>query len=154
MKKEYGLHEAEIIISNLNNQFFGRVANLHTAEYVSRLFGREDRLMKSEGASNSQPQVFSFGLDGRNQAGTSGTSVSYSLQERNLIYPQELLNLEVGQFVGTTVETDHPSFSIHFREHGFTTGQVTGFANDVDVQLNYDRIILEAKAILKEKLNY
>jgi type IV secretory pathway TraG/TraD family ATPase VirD4 len=31
MKKEYGQNEAEAITSNLNNQFVGRMANLHTA---------------------------------------------------------------------------------------------------------------------------
>jgi type IV secretory pathway TraG/TraD family ATPase VirD4 len=53
MKKLYGQNEADALISNLNNQFFGRVASLSTAEYVSRLFGKEDRLLRSEGHSDN-----------------------------------------------------------------------------------------------------
>jgi type IV secretory pathway TraG/TraD family ATPase VirD4 len=79
MKKQYGQNEAEAITSNLNNQFFGRVANLHTAEYVSRLFGREDRLMRSEGLSNNQSGTLSLGFDGRVSAGSTGNSVKLLL---------------------------------------------------------------------------
>ena len=89
MKKEYGQNEAEAITSNLNNQFVGRMANLHTAWYVSRSFSKEDRLMlPREGLSNNQPSSFNLGLDGRTSAGSTGNSVNYSLQERNRIYPQ------------------------------------------------------------------
>jgi type IV secretory pathway TraG/TraD family ATPase VirD4 len=152
MKKEYGQNEAEAITSNLNNQFFGRVANLHTAEYVSRIFGKEDRLMRSEGLSNNQPNSLNLGLDGRTSAGSTGNSVNYSLQERNRIYPQELLNLEVGQFLGTTVETANPKFSIHFASTKFMGGKVAPFAEGVNVETNYKRIILEVEAILEGKI--
>jgi type IV secretory pathway TraG/TraD family ATPase VirD4 len=152
MKKEYGQNEAEAITGNLNNQFFGRVANLHTAEYVSRIFGKEDRLMRSEGLSNSQPNAISLGLDGRTSAGSTGNSVNYSLQERNRIYPQELLNLDVGQFVGTTVETANPEFCVHFTPTDFPAGKIAPFAEGVDVDTNYKRIVLEVEAILEGRI--
>lgn len=39
----YGEDKAQIIISNLGNQFFGRVTNGRTAEMVGKLFSKEDR---------------------------------------------------------------------------------------------------------------
>lgn len=152
MKKEYGQNEAEAITSNLNNQFFGRVANLHTAEYVSRIFGKQDRLMRSEGLSNNLPNSLNLGLDGRTSSGSTGNSINYSLQERNRIYPQELLNLEVGQFFGTTVETANPNFSVHFAGTDFPGGKVAPFAEGVDVDSNYKRIVLEVEAILEGRI--
>ncbi len=152
MKKEYGQNEAEAINSNLNNQFFGRVASLHTAEYVSRIFGKEDRLMRSEGLSNNQPSTLNLGLDGRTSAGSTGNSVNYSLQERNRIYPQELLNLEVGQFLGTTVETASPNFSVHMNGNNSIDGKIAPFAEGVHVETNYKRIVLEVEAILEGKI--
>jgi type IV secretory pathway TraG/TraD family ATPase VirD4 len=152
MKKEYGQNETEAITSNLNNQFFGRMANLHTAEYVSRIFGKEDRLMRSEGLSNNQPSSLTPGLDGRTSAGSTGNSVNYSLQERNRVYPQELLSLEVGQFFRTTVETANPNFSIHFTDTDLRNEKIAPFAGGLDVETNYKRIVLEAEAILEGKI--
>jgi hypothetical protein len=71
------------------------------------------------------------------------------LQERNRIYPQELLNLDVGQFIGTTVETASPNFSMHFAGTDFPVGKIAPFAQAVDVDTNYKRIVLEVEAILE-----
>jgi len=152
MKKEYGQNESEAITSNLNNQFFGRVASLPTAEYVSRLFGRKEQLVRSEGRSDSRPESFEWGLNGRPHSGTQGSSVSYSLQERSLVHPQELLQLEVGQFMGTTVETESPTFNIHFAKHGYGSRVIPTIGSHPDTLLNFERIILETKAIVTGRL--
>lgn len=157
MKKEYGQNQAEAIISNLNNQFFGRVASLQTAEYVSKIFGREDRLMTNESNNYSRPNSIGFDLSQRTHAGSTGAGISYSLQERQLIKPQEVLNLEVGQFVGTTVETDSPNFSAYIERDKIAIPEqlkngIPDFASNIDVTSNYMRIILEVKAILNGKL--
>jgi hypothetical protein len=78
--------------------------------------------------------------------------VNYSLQERNRIYPQELLNLEVGQFLGTTVETISTNFSVHFSGTDFAEAKIAPFAGGVDVDANYKRIVLEVEAILVGKM--
>jgi type IV secretory pathway TraG/TraD family ATPase VirD4 len=157
MKKEYGQNQAEAIVSNLNNQFFGRVASLQTAEYVSKIFGREDRLMTNESNNYSKPNSIGFDLSQRTHAGSTSAGISYSLQERQLIKPQEVLNLEVGQFVGTTVETDSPNFSAYIERDKIAIPEqlkngIPDFASNIDVTSNYMRIILEVKAILNGKL--
>ncbi len=108
--------------------------------------------MRSEGLSNNQPSTLNLGLDGRTSAGSTGNSVNYSLQERSRIYPQELLNLDVGQFLGTTVETASPNFSVHFSGTGFAEGKIAPFAQAADVDTNYKRVVLEVEAILVGKM--
>jgi hypothetical protein len=108
--------------------------------------------MRSEGLSNNQPSTLNLGLDGRTAAGSTGNSVNYSLQERNRIYPQELLNLEVGQFLGTTVETASPNFSVRLTGINFKDGKITPFAHSVDVDTNYKRVVLEVEAILEGRI--
>ncbi len=149
MKKQYGQNEADALIANLNNQFFGRVASLSTAEYVSRLFGKEDRLLRSEGHSDNQSKGSPLGLVSKASSGSYGSSVSYSLQERSVIHPQALLQLEVGNFLGNTVETSHSSFLAHFKKTSYQREALPPITTGVNVELNYERIILEARAIVQ-----
>ena len=148
MKKQYGQNEAEVLISNLNNQFFGRVANLHTAEYVSRLFGKQERVVRSESASNNTPRGMLF--NPKAGPGSQGSSTSHSLAERTVVQPQELLNLEVGHFMGTTVETDNPGFSMRFQPPACQRGSIAAFRTleKDEVAANYRQIIAEAEMIL------
>lgn len=148
MKKQYGQNEAEVLISNLNNQFFGRVANLNTAEYVSRLFGKEERVIRSESSSNNTPRGVLF--NSKAGAGSQGSSVSHSLVERTVVYPQELLNLEVGHFMGTIVETDNTSFSMQFQSPDYTRNRIEPFRTleSDEVAASYAQIIAEAGMIL------
>jgi type IV secretory pathway TraG/TraD family ATPase VirD4 len=44
----YGKEAAEVIISNLNNQFYGRVGSLATAKHVSELFGKEKKRKREQ----------------------------------------------------------------------------------------------------------
>ncbi|MDJ1505252.1 type IV secretory system conjugative DNA transfer family protein [Xanthocytophaga agilis] len=152
MRKQYGQNEAEVLISNLNNQFFGRVANLHTAEYVSRLFGKEERVIRSESSSDNRPRGFLMGQKGN---GSQGSSVSHSLQERTVIHPQELLNLAVGHFVGTTVETVQTSFSMSFVPPRYKSDSIPPIRqiDQKDILENYNRIILESSALLEGVLS-
>ncbi len=152
MKKQYGQNEAEVLISNLNNQFFGRVANLNTAEYVSRLFGKEERVVRSESAGNNTPRGVLF--NSKAGMGSQSSSVSHSLVERTVVYPQQLLSLEVGHFLGTTVETDNTSFSMQFQspdyEPHYGQGKIEAFRTlqDKEIADTYARIISEAQQIL------
>ncbi|MDJ1485899.1 type IV secretion system DNA-binding domain-containing protein [Cytophagaceae bacterium YF14B1] len=148
MRKQYGQNEAEALISNLNNQFFGRVANLNTAEYVSRLFGKEERVIRSESNSNNTPRGVLF--NPKAGLGSQGSSVSHSLVERTVVYPQKLLNLQVGHFMGTTVETDSVNFSMAFQSPAYKRSKIEPFRSLEENQVadTYQRIIKEAESIL------
>ena len=50
----YGRDKMQVMVSNLNNQFFGKVNSLETAKFVSELVGKEDREMVSASLGRSQ----------------------------------------------------------------------------------------------------
>jgi hypothetical protein len=77
--------------------------------------------------------------------------VSYSLQERTVVHPQELLQLEVGHFLGNTVETGQASFSARFKPTSYSKESLPVITTHADRELNYQRIILEAQAILQDR---
>jgi hypothetical protein len=101
MTDAYGPEKMKVLISNLNNQFIGKVNSLETAKFFSDMIGREDKEMVSVSS-------------GKNQGGKGGQGMSennsVSLQERNLVRPQDVITLEQGEFIGQTVETDIPFF--------------------------------------------
>ncbi|GAA3932129.1 TraM recognition domain-containing protein [Hymenobacter algoricola] len=98
----YGREKMQVMVSNLNNQFFGKVNSLETAKFVSELVGKEDREMVSASLGRSQS-------GGARGAGSSSNQ-SVSWQERNLVRLQDTITLETGEFIGQTVETEQPFF--------------------------------------------
>ena len=101
MTDAYGPEKMKVLISNLNNQFFGKVNSLETAKFVSDMIGREDREMVAVSAGKSQGGKGGQGMSENN---------SVSLQERSLVRPQDVITLEQGEFIGQTVETKVPFF--------------------------------------------
>ncbi len=88
----YGKEKADVILANLNNQFYGRVSATHSAKLFSEFFGRAEKPMESKSTSRSAT------ISGHHQ----NESVSTSLQEKLVVKPQELTNLKVGEFIGST----------------------------------------------------
>jgi hypothetical protein len=102
---KYGQTKKETIVSNLANQFYGRVSNLQTAEYVSKIFGRKDTLMKSrsfnEGTGDSNSGA---SKSGRSSSTNQGESISYSYQEREVLKPQVVFGFTQGRFASMIAE--------------------------------------------------
>ncbi|WP_426491501.1 TraM recognition domain-containing protein [Hymenobacter sp. 102] len=98
----YGREKMQVMVSNLNNQFFGKVNSLETAKFVSELVGKEDREMVSASLGRSQ--------SGGSRGAGSSINQSVSWQERNLVRLQDTITLETGEFIGQTVETEQPFF--------------------------------------------
>lgn len=92
----YGRDKMNVMVSNLNNQFFGKVNSVETAKFISDLVGREDREMYSVSSGQSK--------GGKGGGSSKNTSASY--QERSLIKQQDPINLDQGEFIIQTVETD------------------------------------------------
>jgi hypothetical protein len=55
-------------------------------------------------------------------------------------------------FVGTTVETVNLQFSVYFTPIDFPLGKVAPFAQGVDVDTNYKRIVLKIEAVLEGRI--
>ncbi len=106
---KYGNTKKETIISNLANQFYGRVSNLQTAEYISKLVGRKDVRMENFGISSTTSHSY-----GRRNSGTASTNESlshgYNWQERPVLKPQAIFGFKQGQFASLIAEReDHLS---------------------------------------------
>ncbi|PCH66648.1 MAG: conjugal transfer protein TraG [Bacteroidetes bacterium] len=116
----YGKTKADVITSNLNNQIYMRSSSKETAHYVSELFGKEDTYI--HGYSNSTGEGSSTGGLFGTHSENIGRAQSYSLQERYVIRPQELLNFTEGEFVATIVESPVPFYRNRFALHPDLTG--------------------------------
>lgn len=84
----YGKEKTESILSNLGNQFFGRTPSIETARRVIALFGKTEVVKKS-----TSRRDFSI-----------KKTTSKSIQEKDIVKPQELVNLNTGTFFYTVSE--------------------------------------------------
>jgi type IV secretory pathway TraG/TraD family ATPase VirD4 len=105
IEKGYGKTNTDVLLSNLNNQFYGRLSSPKSAEHVSKMFGKDDFLYSSESQSTSSGQSF-----------TKGQSKSFSYRERDRVRPQELLNFDPGKFAGFLVESNKKEFIATLKE--------------------------------------
>lgn len=108
MDAMYGKDKRMALVSNLAYQFYGNISGLETAEYVSRMFGKEYRIIQSTntGTSNSD------GGESKSQG------ASYSEQQREILKANEMFSLPVGTFVGKLVETKNEWFKARLKRVG------------------------------------
>lgn len=141
----YGQDKAQIIISNLGNQFFGRVTNGKTAEMIKTIFSKEDRIFinKNTGTGTSGTIVHTQSND--------SNSKSETIQERDRVKVSDLINLNPGEFYGIIAEGQPKEFlKTQFSEdYAQTLNNENTRITDEMMQENYFRIIQEAKKILE-----
>lgn len=137
MVESYGETQAESIISNLGNQFYGRTTNPKTAKRVSELFGKEDVEYTSRSVN-------------RGKQTTHGQSFSYQLRDR--LKPQEMMGLSTGSFVGIIAEGNQNEFYNQFEEIPSRAKAIMPFKNvDLsEVSKNFNRITEQANSLLKK----
>ena len=101
MVDKYGADKAQVLISNLGNQFYGRTVNEKSADMIVKLFGKHDvtynSTSKSSGASSGGFLSGSFSEN-------NSSSVSQSIQQRERVKVSEIINLSAGKFYGTIAE--------------------------------------------------
>ena len=157
MTDAYGKEKMQVMVSNLNNQFFGKVNSLETAKFISELVGREDKEMVSTSTGTSQ------GRGARNNS----TNQSTSYQERSLVRVQDSIGLQQGEFIGQTVETGSTFFQgtisrADATEEQFPLHQMVSFGGPNEdpasalsrtVQENFLRVRQEVKETLAKYIN-
>ncbi|MEO1218675.1 MAG: type IV secretory system conjugative DNA transfer family protein [Bacteroidota bacterium] len=143
MIQSYGQVHAEVIIGNLNNQLFGRVANQKTADYISRIFGKGDKEVIEFSRSQSGEGTFSA---------RRSKSYSHRIREAELITGPELMSLGVGEFVGLTVGKRNESFwgKIQRRGHQGEKIPLQTEVSEQELQRNFERIHQEVKGLLEK----
>jgi type IV secretory pathway TraG/TraD family ATPase VirD4 len=90
--KAYGKDRRQALITNLGYQFFGRTPNSETIQYITRLFGKEDWRYFTSSSSQSSSSNSSGGSSSESQ------SQSESIQQRDRITPEDILQFVPGQF--------------------------------------------------------
>lgn len=144
MVDRYGRDKADTILSNLGNQFFGRTTNPTTAQRVSQMFGKEDKLMRSD--SNNYEKSL-IGSDRRN-----GSGQSYSYQERDLVKVQDVATLPTGSFYTILSEGIHRQGLASIpMDRGFNKTEIAPFrkVSESDLEQTFLRIKSETGQILK-----
>ena len=141
----YGQEKAQIIISNLGNQFFGRVTNGKTAEMVQKLFSKEDRVFinKSTGTGTGGTIIHT---ESNQNKGKSET-----IQERDRVKVSDLINLEPGEFYGIIAEGQPKEFlkTQFSQDFAKSLPNENPAVTDAIMQENYFKIIEEAKQLLE-----
>lgn len=145
---QYGQKNADVIISLLNNQFFGRVSSQKTAEYVSKLFGKTDQYFESY--TESKGSTSNVGL-GFSKGSNSGRSTSLTVQERERIKPQEILQFDVGQFCGVLVEGKNKEFNTRFKNPICETISLPSKSFIFDIDVNFATIHEQIKTLLNHE---
>ncbi|GAA4367527.1 hypothetical protein GCM10023185_39500 [Hymenobacter saemangeumensis] len=159
MTDAYGPEKMKVMVSNLNNQFFGKVNSLDTAKFISELVGREDKQMHSTSTGKSQGRGVGHG--------SHSSNLSTSYQERNLVRVQDAIGLQQGEFIGQTVETERTFFQgvisrADATQERFPLHPVATFGSDEQdsvaalstvVQENYRRVSQQVKETLALHVN-
>lgn len=91
---KYGEEKAQVLMSNLGNQFYGRTVNEKSAKMITNIFGKEDRRFESRSVSNSNSS----------NGSSSSESSSISVQERDRVRVSDITNLPAGRFYGIIAE--------------------------------------------------
>lgn len=142
MVQSYGPVNAEVILGNLNNQLYGRVSNPRTADHVSRIFGKEEKEVIELSRSDQGP-VGSFG--GRRR----GKNTAFRRRESELVRAREVINLGVGEFVGTVVsKKGNEAFFGQIQRKARKPASIPPFARGIDVQLHFEAVHSQAEALL------
>lgn len=89
MVDKYGKEKADTILSNLGNQFYGRTTNPATAQRVSQMFGKSDKLMRTDSKNYESSLIGDL---------RKGSGESFAYQERDLVKVQDVANLNTGSF--------------------------------------------------------
>ena len=152
MNDMFGREKAEVIVANLSNQFYGKVSSVQTAKAVSEMIGKEERQITNHSQGSSRGSKGSRNLS---------YNTSTSAQERLLIKPQEVMQLQPGEFIGQTVESSRPYFRAQTQEMKVSSAYgITAFSNfggaerqTQVIQANFRRVRKEVMATVRRYPN-
>lgn len=92
------------ILGSLGNTFFGNATEVETLEYISKFFGREDRIVENT----------SIGTSKSSGSKSQSENISFNVQERSIIKPQDIASLNIGEFCGKIVARENSFYRAQF----------------------------------------
>ncbi|CAA9202221.1 type IV secretory system conjugative DNA transfer family protein [Flavobacterium collinsii] len=146
LSDKYSEEKAQVIISNLGNQFFGRSVSGKSSEMVQNLFSKKDEVFTSKSIGDGTSGKFVH-LGSNTSSGTSE-----NIQERNRVKISDIVNLAQGEFYGIIAEGSPREFL----KTKFNQCEIKG-SNYINqkipisesmMQENYFKIIAECKEII------
>lgn len=149
---KYGREKAQVILSNLGNQFYGRTTNSNSAKMIKEIFGTHETKMwtKSKGSSTS-----GLALLGGSSSKSKGQSER--VQEMDKIRAEDITNLNSGQFYGILAEGNKKELmGVQFKPFNSKNESMQialNEASEFDLERNYERIIREVKSLFKYDVN-
>ncbi|MFH6965313.1 type IV secretory system conjugative DNA transfer family protein [Flavobacterium plurextorum] len=145
LSDKYSEEKAQVIISNLGNQFFGRSVSGKSSEMVQNLFSKKDEVFTSKSTGDGTSGKFVH-LGSNTSSGTSE-----NIQERNRVKISDIVNLAQGEFYGIIAEGSPREFL----KTQFLRDEIKGkYINqkipisESMMQENYFKIIAECKEII------
>ncbi len=146
----YKNDKAQVILSNMGNQFFGRTVNNNTARMITQMFGRADKKYQTKSKGDSFHDSDFFGK----HVNSSSENMSETIQERDRVKSTDIMNLEPGEFYGFIAEGNKKELLktkfLVDKDIETTDLEFEFKTSEEDVQKNYLKIIEEAKSILLE----
>lgn len=145
----YGRDKAQVILSNMGNQFFGRTVNKDSAQMIAHMFGKADKTFKTTSNGDNYYQSSIFGK----HTNSLNKSTNETVQERDRVKTTDIMNLRPREFYGLIAEGNERK--ILKSEFGINKGLGdSGFdfpirTTDQDIQDNYQKIIWQAKSIFE-----
>ncbi len=138
------------ILGSLGNTFFGNATEGETLKYVSEFFGKEDRIVENLSIGNSK----SSGSLSQSQ------NTSFNVQERQIIKPQEIASLKIGEFCGKIVGRENSFYRARFKmlkdypdgygvdPEGFIVPNFSENVTQDIIELNYKQVYSETLEII------
>jgi len=149
----YGRDKAQVILSNMGNQFFGRTVNKDSAEMISRMFGKADKTFQTSSKGDNYYQSSIWGK----HTNSSNKSTGESVQERDRVKTTDIMNLDPGEFYGFIAEGSQTEvlkakFAMN-DDRNNTRFDLPQTVSTEDIISNYVKIIDESLGILNLKMS-
>jgi hypothetical protein len=141
-RDRYGQERYKNFLGSLATTFFGNSTEVDAQEYISKFFGKEDKVVQNASMGSSTSSGVSD--PGRN---TANDNISFNIQEKSILRPQEVSTFRKGEFAGKIVDRQpNPFYRARFKRFSDVTGlkedeyKVPAFAHGVDINRNKERI--------------
>lgn len=99
IEDQNGKEKAQVLISNLGTQIYGRTTNTKTAEMIKSIFSKHDKsfVTTSQNTGQSGGLAWKFGR-------STNEGINQAIQERDRVKVTDIMNLEKGEFYGIIAE--------------------------------------------------
>ncbi len=154
----YGKEKKDTIIANLANQFWGRVSHHETAEYISKLFGKQEVYRTSYSQGQNSGNSSGSGFFGNSSSGNSQSSTQ-SIVDQEVLKASDIYKFTPGTFA--TIIVDWKGGNIQNVNKFYYNEKFVSYGNEpiklsdseVDIMGNYKQIQKGVKELLTSNIS-